>query len=86
MSKYGVLKIELNSEGVKELLKSQEIEGELQRQAEKIKSKVGGAGYGVSHKVLQTRAIASVYAATSEAIRAEHSENKLLKAIGGGHK
>lgn len=76
--------LELNGDALEELLKSEEIQKALDGAAEQIKENAG-EGYEVGHaadKVLETRAIATVYAETPEAKRDNLENNTLLKALG----
>ena len=79
MAKY---RIELNREGVKELLKSPEMEALCRSLAEPIAGRAGG-GYEVTTRTGKTRVNASVHAATEEAYRDNLKNNTLLKAVGG---
>lgn len=72
---------ELNSEGVRELLQSQEMQNALQEIATDIQSKCG-ADYATDVQVMQTRAIASVYTDNAEALKDNSENNTLLKALG----
>lgn len=76
--------LELNGEALEALLKSEEVRGALDGIAEKI-AESAGDGYEVGSaddKVLTTRAIATVYAATPEAKQDNLENNTLLKAAG----
>lgn len=80
MSKSG---FELNSAGVVELMKSQEMAAVLDEYASAVASRAGD-GYAVSAVMSGDRAKAFVSAETKEA-RAENNENNtLLKALQGG--
>lgn len=76
------VKIELNSAGIQELLKSAEIQGYCEELAHEVAGRAGD-GYEVDSMVGKTRANASVYAATKEAIKDNLENNTLLKALGG---
>lgn len=79
---WGVL--ELNGARLEELMKSEEIQKVLNAVAEDIRDRAG-EGYEVGRaeeKVLSTRAIATVYAASPEAKRDNLRNNTLLKAAG----
>lgn len=76
--------IEFNSEGIEELLKSEEIQNVVNSAAEAI-AEAAGEGYEVGRaedKILDTRAIATVYAATDAAKKDTLENNTLLKAAG----
>lgn len=75
------IRIELNSEGIQELLKSQEMQSTLQEIANDVQSRCG-EGYETDIAVMQTRAIASVYTADEFAVADNSSNNTLLKALG----
>lgn len=77
-----VVQIELNDEGVRELLKSPEIERICRDLAEGIASRAGD-GYQVSTYTGRTRVNASVVAATNAAKRDNMKNNTLLKAVKG---
>lgn len=72
---------ELNTEGVRELLQSQEMQDALQEIATDIQGKCG-PDYATDVQVMQTRAIASVYADNAEALKDNSENNTLLKALG----
>ena len=74
------VEIELNSEGVKELLQSAEMMAICQEHANAIAGRAGN-GYGVSTYTGRTRVNASVYCATEEAYRDNLKNNTLLKAV-----
>ena len=73
-------KIKLNSAGVKELLKSQEMQAVLTSKASGIRTRCGD-GYNQDMHVGKNRANAMIWADTKEA-RADNSENNtILKAV-----
>lgn len=74
------VEIKLNSEGVQELLKSDEMQVLL---SELASSKVGqaGGGYEYSVKVGQRRAYANIYPASKEAYQDNLDNNTLEKVI-----
>lgn len=76
----GKVQVELNSEGVRELLRSPEMAAICQAQARAIAGRAG-SGYSVSTYTGTTRANASVRAETQEAIRDNLKNNTLLKAV-----
>ena len=79
---YKVLKVELNSEGVQELLKSGEMKAVCQNLANGIAARAGD-GYMVTTYTGKTRVNASVMAATNAAKRDNMKNNTLLKAVRG---
>ena len=73
-------RIELNSEGVRELLRSPEMAAICQAQARAIAGRAG-SGYSVSTYTGANRVNASVMAETKEAVRDNLKNNTLLKAV-----
>lgn len=73
-------RIELNEEGVRELLKSPGIEAVCREQAQSIANRAG-SGYMVTTHTGRTRVNASVITATSSAARDNMKNNTLLKAV-----
>lgn len=76
------VKIELNSEGVRELLKSDAMKAYCRQLAEGIAGRAG-EGYEVTTFTGATRVNASVMAATNAAKRDNMKNNTLLKAVKG---
>ena len=74
------VRIELNSEGVKELLRSAEMMQICRNAAQQIAGNAGD-GYEVSTYTGRTRVNASVYTATAKAMRDNLKNNTLLKAV-----
>ena len=74
------VKIELNSDGVRELLRSSEIMEVCKSHADKIAARAG-SGYEVTTFTGKNRVNASVHAATEEAYRDNLKNNTLLKAV-----
>lgn len=74
------VKIALNSAGVRELLKSPELEGVLQEHAQRIAASCGD-GYASDSKQMPGRVIASVYTDTDAAIRDNLKNNTILRAL-----
>ena len=72
--------VELNPEGVRELLKSPEMASICQGHARAIASRAG-SGYDVSLYTGRTRVNASVFTAREEAMRDNYKNNTLLKAV-----
>ena len=75
------VKFTLNRAGVRELMKSQEMQGICRNHADAIRNRAGD-GYEVDTYVGRNRANASVYAATYEARKDNYENNTLLKARG----
>ena len=76
----GNVRIELNRAGVRELLKSAELEALLKEQADAIAGRCGD-GYASDTQVIETRVIASVYTDTDEAMRDNLENNTILRAL-----
>lgn len=74
-------RVELNSDGVRELLQSSEMAGICRSLAEGIAGRAG-TGYEVTTYTGKTRVNASVHAATEEARKDNLKNNTLLKAVG----
>lgn len=77
------VRIELNRDGVRELLRSQEVRDDLVRRARAIAT-AAGEGMEVDSQVGKHRARASVRTATDEAMRAEASDRALTRALDAG--
>ncbi len=75
-------KIVLNSAGVREMLKSPEMQAMLSERAQAI-AKRAGNGYETDVFVGKNRANASVFASTGKAARDDMKNNTLLKAVRG---
>ena len=76
-----VVKIKLNSAGVRRLLKSKEMQAICTEHAEEIAARCG-EGYAVDSVQMETRAIATVYPQTAEARRDNYKNNTIEKALG----
>lgn len=76
------VEIVLNGAGIRELLKSAEIEAVCKEQADAVASRAGD-GYTVDTHVGKTRVNAMVTADTYAARRDNLKNNTLLKALGG---
>ena len=74
------MKIVLNSAGVREMLQSAEIQAVLRERANEIAARAGD-GYTTDVFAGKTRANASVFANTPEAIRDNLNNDTLLKAL-----
>lgn len=77
--------IELNSRGVRELLRSDEMLKVCEGHAADMAKRLGGA-YAVSLYRGVNRVNASVYTEDPDAIRENLSGNTMLKAMGGSRK
>lgn len=75
-------RFELNFQGVRELLKSQEMMGICKQYASKAQSKLGD-GYEVETYTMETRAVAKVQAETYKARKDNAKNNSILKALRG---
>lgn len=72
--------IELNSAGVRKLLKSDEMKAGLNRIAFSAQNRLGD-GYEATYYTAKTRAVAKVTAASPKAIRENEQTNSILKAL-----
>lgn len=77
------VKIELNRDGVRQLLRSQEMQDICKQEAQTIANSCGD-GYGVDSYTGKNRCNAMVWADTWGAKRDNLENNTLIKAIGGG--
>ena len=75
-------RIELNREGVRELLRSTEMAGICKQYAGQIAARAG-EGYEVTTYTGTNRVNASVCVATDEAYRDNMKNNTLIKAVSG---
>lgn len=75
------VKIKLNSQGVRELLKSPEIASACEEQARAVAARAG-SGYEVEQRNYPERTGFVVSAETDEARRDNLKNNTLLKALG----
>lgn len=73
-------KVELNRQGVGQLLKSKELENRLKDIASEI-ARDCGSGYSYDTKMMPTRVIASVYTDTIDAMQDNYNSNTLLKSV-----
>lgn len=74
------VRIELNSSGIKALLKGSEVESCIKSEADRIASRAG-TGYASDTKQMSSRVIASTYTASDEAMRDNLENNTLLRSI-----
>ena len=77
------IRVEINRKGVEALLKSAEVQADLERRAKAI-ADAAGPGMDVDVRVGKTRARASVRTGTPEAIEAEATDKTLTRAIDAG--
>lgn len=77
------VRIELNSAGVRSLLRSSEVLADLRERAERIAASAG-PGMKVSAQAGSNRARASVVTATFEAMHREATERALTRAVDAG--
>ena len=75
-------RFELNSQGVRELLQSQEMMGICKQYASRAQSKLGD-GYEVSTHTGKTRVNAQIKAETYKARKDNAENNSILKALRG---
>lgn len=81
----GSVRIEMNPAGIRELLKSPEVQNDLGSRADRIGAAAGGEpDYEVEVIVGATRARASIRTASFEAMRAEANDRTLLSALDAG--
>lgn len=74
------VKIELNSTGVRELLRSDEMMAECEKRANDALGRLG-PGYTVTTHTGKNRVNASIFAETYEAKRDNMENNSILKAL-----
>jgi hypothetical protein len=77
------VRFELDSNGVKALLRSEPVRAEIERRANAI-AEAAGPGFEASVRVGANRVHGSVYATTVEAMLAEANEQALTRAIDAG--
>lgn len=75
-------KFKLNRAGVRELMKSSEMQTVIREKASGIKSRCGN-GYSQDVYIGKNRANAMVWAETSEALSDNAENNTILKAVRG---
>lgn len=78
-------KFELNRDGVKELLKSSEMQDVISGHANQVQNAAGN-GYGSEMTIGKNRCWATVRAETPHAYYSNLKNNTLLKALGGSGK
>lgn len=74
--------IKLNTEGVRELLRSPEMKGICENYANRAIQRLG-EGYVVTSMTGKNRANASIFAESFDAKRENMENNTILKALGG---
>ena len=74
-------RIELNSPGITEFLKSAEIQDAVNEVAGNVLQRCGN-GYETDQKMMPTRFIASVYTVTPAAVKDNLKNNTLFRAVG----
>lgn len=74
------VKIVLNSAGIREMLRSEEMQEVLEAHAAAVAGRCG-EGYSHDRHLTGGRAVASAYAETAEAIRDNLDNNTLLRAL-----
>ena len=72
-----------NSAGIRQLLRSSEVEANLRARAERIAA-AAGPGHEVDSRIGANRARASVATATFEAMQSEATDRTLTRAIDAG--
>lgn len=75
--------VKVNRAGVRELLRSPEMLGELEQRAQRI-STAAGPGHRIDSAIGPNRARAAVITETVEAMRREATERSLSKALDAG--
>jgi len=79
------VRVELNSDGIRALLRSEAVRADLERRARAI-AEAAGEGFEVESQVGSNRARASVRTATAEAREAEATDRALTRAIDAGRR
>ena len=74
------LKFELNSAGVRQLLRSEALAAGLESTAAAIVQRCG-AGYASDRKLMPTRVISSVYTGDKRAYRDNMQNNTILRSL-----
>lgn len=72
----------LNSQGVRDLLRSPEMQ-QILREYGNAKAQQAGKGYATDVHVYSKRAVAQVFPASAESANDNYENNTLLKVIGG---
>ena len=79
------VRIKLNSQGVRELLKSQEMMNACSLIAEKAYSRLGD-GYSLKRHVGLNRVNVSIGTESAKSVKENYENNTILKALGGASK
>ena len=74
------MEIELNSPGIREMLRSEEMQAVLGEKASEIAGRCG-AGYESDIYMTPGRAVASVFTATPEAVKDNAKNNTILRNL-----
>ena len=75
----------LNSAGVRQLLKSEEMQSILSEYGSEIASNAG-SGFEKDERVYKKRAVVNVYPKSEHARNKDYKENALLKAVGSSRR
>lgn len=75
------VKIELRSDGVRELLRSKEVQAECKKHASEMAARLGTSSYEVSEYTGPNRVNVSVRAKTQQAVQDNLDNNTMLKAV-----
>lgn len=75
------VQIELNLQGINEMMKSEEIQAHLQAAGNAV-ANAAGVGYAAQTSTIRWVAITNVYPDTKEAAHDNFKNNSLLKAVG----
>lgn len=78
------VKVEINEAGIRELLKSTQVQSVVAEAAKQVLSRCPDIGYGMSTGFTSQRAKAHVGTRSVYSIRHNSKHNTLLKALGGG--
>lgn len=73
--------IKLNSAGIRELLKSDEMQAVITEYCNRVAQNAGGSGYNVNVRAGRKRAVGEVHAMTTKALDDTYKNNSLLKAL-----
>ena len=75
------IRVELVTSGIQELMKSEDVISELQRQADDIVKKCPNGSYETSQYIGKSRANVSIYTSDSATYFRNLHNNELLKAL-----
>ena len=78
-------RFELNSKGIRQMLRSEEVRADMERRARNIAA-AAGEGFEADAYVGRNRARGDVFTATVEAMRAEAEDMALTRAIDAGRR